>query len=343
MANTKGSSMPDMVNAMREASPKLAATIPMATAANIADVGNPIISYAETMNQFLTMLIDRIGMTKVRNKTYNNPLRILKQGTTPLGIDVQEIYTNPATATQFDPSATTPWALQKPDTKVAYHRRNRQDKYKVSVSNQQIRAAFTSWSNLEDFLSSIVNTLYSGDNIDEFQLCKEVFASGVADSKIKTQTVTAVTDETSGKAFVKAARTASGLFRFPGSNYNMYSTLSGAVGEPVVTWTPIEDQILLIKSEILSAIDVDVLAAAFNMGKSDFLGRVVEVDDFGTGGSNIQAILMDKSAPQIYDNLEQFDSLYNPENLTWNYYWHHWQTYSFSLFANMLAFVTAGD
>jgi hypothetical protein len=34
-------------------------------------------------------------------------------------------------------------------------------------------------------------------------------------------------------------------------------------------------------------------------------------------------------------------SFYNPKGLVWTYFWNHWQTYSFSYFANALAFVTA--
>ena len=30
---------------------------------------------------------------------------------------------------------------------------------------------------------------------------------------------------------------------------------------------------------------------------------------------------------------------YNAKGLYWNYFWHHWQTYSFSLFANAVAFI----
>jgi hypothetical protein len=85
-------------------------------------------------------------------------------------------------------------------------------------------------------------------------------------------------------------------------------------------------------------IDVDVLAAAFNMNKVEFLPHVLEVDSFGSA-DNCLAVLCDRSFVQVYDNLYEMTEFYNPQGLYWNYWLNHVQTYSFSLFANAIAFV----
>ena len=77
--------------------------IPEATEDNIATISNLLFNdaYTPLLNEFVNNLINRIGLTIVRNKSYDNPLAILKKGSQPLGTDIQDIYTNPAEAEQY--------------------------------------------------------------------------------------------------------------------------------------------------------------------------------------------------------------------------------------------------
>lgn len=333
--------MPDIINIMNtiraNATPSYQERIPEATRDNIAAVANPLFTYSVTMNEFLHALVNRIGLTVVRNRDLRNPLAVLKQGDMPLGKDIEEIWTNPAEAEAFNPAATTLLTRKLSDTKAIFHRLNRQDKYKVSVSNPQLRQAFVSWDTLGNLVDSIINSLYSGNYLDEFILCKNLLASAVADDKIQTQTVDAVTDEASAKAFITAARMYHRNFTFPSSNYNSYTPATGE--KPVITWTPEEDIRYIIRSDIEAFTDVNVLASAFNMNKAEFLGKTLVVDDFGTA-TNCIAMMFDKSYTQIYDNYREMTEFYNGETLTWNYYYHVWQTYSVSTLCNAVAFVT---
>ena len=83
--------------------------------------------------------------------------------------------------------------------------------------------------------------------------------------------------------------------------------------------------------------DVEVLAAAFNMDKAEFMGRRILIDNFGelTG---VKLLLCDESFFQIYDVLMQFESVRNPEGLYWNYFLHKWTVFSVSRFANAVLF-----
>lgn len=324
--------MVSIVNGIRTAgSIEYQTRVPVATRTNIDTVANPILTYTTVQNEFLTTLIGKIAMQVINVRTLKNPLAILKKGTIPLGIDIEEIFTNLAPATVFDPTGATLLTVVKPDVRTAYHRRNRQDQFTVTVSRQQLATAFTAWGKLEELLTQIINSLYSGDAYNEFIMMKNLMADGVIDGKITTVIVTAVTDETTGKAFVKAVRNAGSYFTFPGTSFNKMA---------VTTWCPREDQILIIRSDAITNIDVDVLAVAFNMSKTDLLARVVEVDTFGAA-TNVYAVLVDKSFFQVWDNLNEMSEFYNGKGLLWTYFWNHWQTYSFSPFANAVAFRTA--
>ena len=330
----------NMMNVIRSnASSVYRERIPQATANNIAQVSAPLFQYDVTMNEFLNTLVNRIGLTVVRNRELRNPLSVLKQGEMPLGKDIEEIWTNPAKATTFDPASTTLLQRQLPDTKAIFHRLNRQDKYKVSISEQQLRQAFVSWNDLESLTGSIINSLYSGNYYDEFLLCKKTLGDAITNGNIKTATVTNVTDEASAKALITKAREYFRNFSFPSSAYNAYTPASGE--DPVTTWTPPEDIRFVMRSDIEAIVDVNVLAAAFNMDKAEFLGQTLIVDDFGEGGENCMAMMFDKSYTQIYDVLREVKRFDNGDTLTYNYFFHVWQVYSVSTLCNAIAFIHA--
>ena len=89
----------------------------------------------------------------------------------------------------------------------------------------------------------------------------------------------------------------------------------------------------------MANVDVDVLARAFNIENTKFLGRVIEVDHFEN--SEIQAVLCDEAWFQIYENIMRFDEFYNARVMAWNEYLHVWQTYAICPFANAVVLATA--
>lgn len=336
-------SMQGILNTIRaNASEEYQNRVPESTRTNIAEVGAPITTYQSTQNEFLNALVNRIALTIIQNKTAKNPLAILKKGTIPLGADIQEIFTNMAKDTGFDGEGSKLLTKTISDTKTLYHRINRKGQYPVTISKQQLQTAFTSFAQLEKMLGSIVTAMYSGDMYDEFILMKNLFADAILDEtpKIVTTLLDDVVDESTGKKFIKAVKNASSAFTFPSSAFNKYYDNKPITdeGDPVITWTPVEDQILIIRADIMNEIDVDVLASAFNMGKVEFMASVLKVDSFGSA-TNCMAVLCDRSWIQVYDNLFETSEFYNSQGLYWNYWLNHWQTYSFSLFANAVAFL----
>ena len=187
-------------------------------------------------------------------------------------------------------------------------------------------------------MNSIVNSIYSGDNLDEFLLMKELFASAITGGKIKTIDVANVGDEDTAKAFVKAIKTVGQAMVFPSKNYNSYHDINnGTDAKPVITWTPLENQVLIMRNDISVDVDVELLAKAFNVSYTNLQQRTLIVDSFGSA-TNCGAILCDEAYVQVYDNLMQMESFHNGEGLYDNFIYHHWQTYSLSLFANAVAF-----
>lgn len=335
--------MANMVNVLNailaDASADYQSRVPQATQSNIAEVGAGVMSYQATENEFLSALVNKIAMTIVRNKTFRNPLAVLKKGGVPLGRNIEEIYTNPATGTTFDATGADLLSRAIPDTKAIYHSMNRQGKYKATVTKAQLIQAFTSYTALEQLLNSIVNSIYSGDNLEEFMLMKELFASAITGGKLKTVTVDPISGADTAKGFVKSIRTVGQAMAFPSKNFNSYYDVNKKTdAKPVVTWTPLENQVLVLRNDVSVDVDVELLAQAFNVSYTDLQQRTLIVDSFGSA-TNCGAVLCDESFVQVYDNLTQMESFHNGDGLYDNFIYHHWQTYSLSLFANAMAFV----
>ena len=319
--------------------------VPTATSENILTLANILFdqSYTPQLNEFVSNLINRIGYTMVHNKVFSNPLAMFKKGSVPLGTDVQDIFTNPAIAEDYEFSNTAMAKLltiTDPDTHVAYYRRNRKDLYTVTVSREGLQGAFVSWGKFEDYISSLVNSLYNGDYIDEFRYTKELILGAYDNNKAIIQTVSAPNSESNDKALVKKLREIYTMMKFPSTSYNAYSKMSGS-DKPVTTWTDASRIVLLITAKVMAEIDVEVLAAAFNMDKADFLGRVVVVDDFGD--DKILACICDEAFLQIYNNQFRFDEFYNARTMSWNFYLHAWDTFAISPFANAVILATAAS
>ena len=316
--------------------------LPRATNNNIGDISNILFndSYQPQLNQFVNNLINRIALTIIRNKSYNNPLAVFKKGSIPLGTDIQDVFTNPANAEQYELSDL---AMQKlltitdPDTHVAYYRRNRQDMYTKTISREALQGAFESWDNFEGYVASITNSLYSGNYISEFNYTKDLIDGAFDNGKIITKVVTNPTDEASSNAFLKEVKTVYDMMTFPSSEYNAYSKFSGAKGT-ITTWTEPGRIVLIVRADVMNTIDVDALARAFNIDKASFMGRIYKVDKFRN--ENLLGVICDEAFLQIYDNVFRFDEFYNARVMAWNQYLHAWSVFAICPFANAVAICT---
>ena len=306
--------------------------VPVATRDNIAEVGNAITNYEPTRNEFLNALINRIGMVIIQSRLYENPLRSFKKGMLEFGKDIEEVFVEIAKAQTYDPETAETEVFKRviPDVKTIFHRMNRQDFYKVTISNDQLRTAFLSYRGIEDLIGRIVDSLYSGDNYDEFLLMKNLMNDYGAKGLFYPITVTEVTDEATAKKLTVNLRSTAKTLGFMSNQYN---------AQGVHTFTPIEDIVVFMTPQTEALMDVESLARAFNLEYADFLGRVVIVDNFG-GLENVQALMVDKQWFMVYDTFFNFTEQYNAQGLYWNYFFHHWQILSTSQFANAIAFTT---
>jgi hypothetical protein len=269
----------DIINAIRNSNPTFAQYVPLANAENVAAVGTGIQISQSIQNDFIVNLIDRIGLVVVKKTLLQNPLKKFKKGAMPLGRTIEEIFTDITKAQKYDPADAENTVFKRviPNVKTLFHERNRQDMYKQTVSEDQLASAFVSWGAFDNFLSSIINAIYNSAEVDEYAYMKLLVDNYYAEGLFTVVPVTAPTTETAAREFIKKLRATARKMTLPVGSRD-YNALA------VHTRTDMSDLHLIIDADLEAEVSVDVLARAFNMKETDFIGNVTVIDGFASSG-----------------------------------------------------------
>jgi len=303
--------------------------VPLATRDNITAVGNAILNYASTKNEFLDALVNRISLVMVSSKMANNKLAVFKKGMIEYGSDIEEIFTGMARAQHFDVAIaeTELFKREQPDVSAIFHRVNREDFYKVTIEEAQIKRAFLNNDGLGKLVTSIMNSLYSGDNYDEYVLMKQLFTE--YDPFFKMIEIPRVVDETTARTFFRTIKQTSTDMTFMTPDFN---------AQGVMQRSEKNEQVLLIHKNVETYLNTEILSWVFHQSNMNFETQIVVLDDFGSLG-NVQGALVDRDWFMVFDKLYQTTNQYNAQGLYWNYWLHHHQVLSTSQFQNAVKFV----
>lgn len=336
----------ELLNTIRDnASEQYQERVPEATRNNIESVGMAItdMDNATTYNEFMNTLINMIYAPMLIRKSWSNPLGKFKKGKKTFGDTIEEVYTNFIKAKTFDQTGAGLLTRELPDTKVVFHRMNRQDKYKLTDSPEALAKAFKSYEGVADYISSLLEAIRNSAELDEYILMRQLFADALNNNAMVIVNVPDPSlSEANAKAFIKAVKTVSGGMTFPNSDYNAYLTAQSDDNKPIITFSRKDEQILIVDNATDVTTNIDVLASAFNKSVVEFNDTQKEIiDAFPVDG--VIACLVDKNFFQVYDDLFTFREFENGEGLYRNHILHVWQTIGYSILVNAVAFQIASD
>lgn len=345
----------DILNTIRDnASAQYQDLVPeVETATDIPRVGDVLYGYPALANQFVSALVNRIAMVRIKSATFNNRFAPLKKGYLEFGETIEEVFIDICKAKEF--SAEKAHAREHrrylPKVRSAFHAINWRVMYPVTVQDTDIRQAFTSLDGVQNFIAGIVRSVYTAAEYDEYLLFKYLIIKAVSHGKMKPVAVDTTNMDNAAIEF----RGTSNQMEFMSTQFN----ISG-----VTTTTPKADQYIIMDAKFNARYDVEVLARAFNMDKADFMGRLQLVDSFTTFDndrfSDIMAesdglepvtaaelalmedvigVLADSEWFQVYDNVNKMTEQYTASGLYTNYFYHVWKTISTSPFSNAVVFV----
>ena len=346
----------DILNTIRaNASSEYQSLVPTVTSeTDIPKVGEVLYGYPALANQFLSALINRIALVKVKSAVFNNAYKELKKGYLEFGETVEEVFVNIAKAREFSAEKAPARELKRsiPDVRSAMHAMNWRVQYPVTIQDEDLRMAFLSAQGVQDLIAKIVDSVYTGAEYDEYLLFKYMLIKAISHGKIYPVGVNVASDiKNSAKAF----RGASNQMTFMNTKFN---------NAGVHTTTPKEDQYIFMDASFNAEYDVDVLSAAFNMDKATYSGHLKLIDDWTTFDNerfaeiransdmleevtaeeltlcaDVVAVLVDKEWFQFYDNQNKFTEKYVASGEYWNYFYNVWKTVSSSPFSNAIVFV----
>lgn len=288
VSSTLNANSVGILNAIRnEASADYYNAVPAVTdtTESIRAAGQAIMAYQPRMNEFINSLVNRIALVVVTSKRYSNPLSFCKKGVVEFGETIEEIFVNIAKVRPFKTGLNGANLFKKttPDIRSAFHAMNVRSQYYTTVSVEQLRQAFLSMDGVTNLIARIVDQLYSALNYDEFILTKYLIAVLALDGSLPIVTIPEVTDESTGKQLVESIRELVELMKFKSANYNIAGVLTETTPDRLYTFNT---------AKITAKIDVQVLASAFNMDKTDFIGQRVSLDSFGFNKDELLRLAM---------------------------------------------------
>ena len=154
----------DIMNLVRESAPaSYKERIPQATQQNLNETINAILEYPNTKNEFISVLTNKVAKTIFLQKAYTNPFKFFKKGTLPYGKSIESVFVDLIEGKSFeekfgDGSSEASSLLAKEDAnvKVEYYSENFRHKYKITVSDEQLKGAFLSEGGLQQLINRIV-------------------------------------------------------------------------------------------------------------------------------------------------------------------------------------------
>lgn len=330
---------------------------------NLKIIGNVITSDAIVRNEFLSALVNRIGFVTVTSRLWENPWAVFNKGLVEYGTTVEEIYVDLAKPFAYDVEIAEKNVFKRviPDVRSAFHCMNWQEFFKVTVQEKDLKRAFLGWDGVADLISKIIESMSTSLNYAVYQTMKYLIARTLLQGQGNAVEIPQVT--TANMQEIVA------IVRENSNNWTILNRKNNIAG--VANHTPKDEQYLIITNKFDAKMDVEILATAFNMDKTEFFGHRMLVDGFGeidndylhdlftdadghtdTGYipitdaekqalNQIPALMVDERFFQIYQNMHEMTEIFNGEGIYWNYWLHEWMTFSVSPFSQRALFVPA--
>lgn len=315
--------------------------IPEATQANIQQVAESLYEYKPAWNEFIHALVNRIGEVVVRDQVWDSPMSVFKGGMLGFGDTIEEVQVGLIEARVYDPDSEylerDLFGTYRPHVESNFHTVNRQNYYPITINENLLKRAFLEAGGLSKFITALMNAPANSDALDEFKVMTNLFKTYERNGGFFHVNIPDVKNIDSDSADAKRA-----LRTIVATAENLTFWNTGYNAAKMPTFSTKSKMVLFCTPEFKAAIDIEALAAAFNLDKISIPDRIITIpeEDFGIPGC--QAILTDDDFFIVRDALLENTSQPNPVGLSTNYYLHHWQVISASRFVNAVMFTSEG-
>lgn len=291
-------------------------------------MGKPSKTAIITQNEFLGSVVEKIGRQEYSSKAYLNPLARFKKGFISNANEIEEIYVARVQGTTQDFDGTDTLKRVKPNITTQYHKQNYGKCYTATVTDEQVRRGFTTEGGVRKIADEILTQLQTGYEYDEYIAMRNNFCDLIEGTPCK-RTITAITNQTTAKDFVKKVKKDIAKMQFRTTEF-----------ATVERNCKPSDLVLVLRTGLLAEIDVELLATAFNVDRTQLDTMVIEVDDF-PGNENVQAMLLEQNALMVFDTLYNIEPQRNAKGMFTNHHLNVEKIISTSNMYNVAVYQTA--
>nr|DAX03328.1 MAG TPA: Head protein [Caudoviricetes sp.] len=299
-----------------------------ATEQNIGNIGTTILNYSVVKNEFLNVLVNKICGQIFMNKVYTNPLSFFEKEPVPYGSTLESVFTDLIQSKNFNENFGTNdvsslIGVETPPSKTEYYSKNFAKKYKISVSDLQLRTAFLNPNGLQNLINQVLTVPTNSRNFDDFQLMKGLLANASTKEVTLATTYKTANDDVKAKMLTKQTRAIVDRFGMMSKIFNI---------QGVYTFTNSQNIVIITTPEVSANLDVELLATAFNMEKAEMGRRIVKIDSFQKynattkayeADANVELMVIDEDYIQFRRTLQVSESFRNPDKLTTNVFTHN--------------------
>lgn len=313
--------------------------VPKASQGNLSNAIREIQRYKPHMNEVIDALVNRIGMELFRRNSWKNPMAVFKRGLMEYGDTIEEVQIGVLQAHTYnsdrDSSMADLYGTELPDIQSSFHKITRQEYYKVTITQVMLKRAFLNNNGLSDLIAGLIASVTTSDNKDEFLQMTELFKLYDQNGgfyRINIPDVAAATStEAHAKAALRTLRATADNLQFMDPKYN-------AANMEVAVDT--EDLVLFVTPDFKAAVDVNALAAMFNIEYGKTVERIIVIPQTRMPSDDVQAVLTTGDFFIVLDTLFESATVENGHKLSYNYFLHHHSIISASRFVPAIAFTT---
>lgn len=296
----------------------------------LADVKTAVASYVAAAKQAdsswtpsaesISGLMEKIMKTVTIDGTFIDKLPELDGEDLPFGEAIEEYFVNLVPVRTYDdfegdyPDGADEGAAADANNRpyrpsfgtVVYDEKLGRKMFATTVDEYKYQDALNGDADLSTLVALVMKRLYDSYNLWKYNQKKQLIGN-LADKAAAVNTgtaqapvyplvdeIAAPTDTETGEAFIKEIKNLVEDAGFVSENSSLSTTTIGA-----------EDGLVLyIKKGIMSSIEVDTMAGAFNAEKLALPCTIKVVEDFGTTTSNAYAVLADPRGIKLHRNYE---------------------------------------
>lgn len=323
--------------------------VPATTQGSVAATLQAMNNYTPNWDVFWNVFLGRIGRVQINDRmNFTNPLAKLKRPALRYGRTIQEVQANLIKARAYDAKAENVFGREgrEPDIHQIFHTENRRDKYTINIPMEDVlRGSFIEGESISAFFNSLTEAPIASANNDEYLLMRsltEAYDNLWGFWNIQVDDLHNLGNDlnTQVERGIKLIRAMNATY----TKMKYFRTEYSPEGRNKGLATKSNRLIAIIDADVNAALEAANMSFAFhNEGQKLVADDIIVLDELPISGC--QALLLDEEWFQVADTLGPLSMVapMNPDNLSYNTFYHIWQVLSYSLFLGATMFSTRPD